>query len=421
MFQKFNENTIMGRFIKNLLSTSRIPTYDFITDGDVVVQNAIYIYKNFIIKVLTGGKLFADKQDVLYPGKTIYPSIALFPGTGVLPASFEVLGYFNPESKNYTYSYKSNKRYYDETTHMHLGDYLRYLSNTKDVDLMRYYNCYTQQYTDEVRLVRGGVMRDGRHYYLNPSDSDMSSSKVAMIPVKFNKKYTVAIDCSEPVQVMGIILGKSGLVNDVRSGNPLYSPFSDKIDSSYVEWDTIDFLHPKLYEISSSTVNVDAHNHPETLFNQQRNLYMLIQLPRKSESSIVVLEGDYTSCTNQPSLLRFNCRTSFAFSDSLIGHLLLNTIYNGDEIVSNVARVQSYLMKINDKFRAYMTPGIGLRKTLNGGKEVTLYGKLGVWDSETEDAIDVMLSDMSYKHDTHDTDVTGSKRVEELLWMMGAI
>ena len=120
---------------------------------------------------------------------------------------------------------------------------------------------------------------------------------------------------------------------------------------------------------------------------------MLIQIPANNNSSIVVLEGDYTTVDfsktfnaeyinelsnttldqlliSSLSLLQFSDKQNYSFSDRLIEYLLWNVISHRDDISNNVIFAQTCLSsayKITNRysvwdrqlryelFQAYMT------------------------------------------------------------------
>ena len=113
MFQKFYSENITTRFIKHLLSVSPIPHLNYVENGDIVIEDCYYIYKNYVIKCVKTGELSVDTQSKLYPGDTIYPSVILIPWSGKIPAQFKVVRYVSTtDSPRTTYTYKSKRSYY---------------------------------------------------------------------------------------------------------------------------------------------------------------------------------------------------------------------------------------------------------------------------------------------------------------------
>lgn len=126
----------------------------------------------------------------------------------------------------------------------------------------------------------------------------------------------------------------------------------------------MDFKQPYVYSlpITSHSQQVDEYD----LYNYEKNLYLIIQLPIANQSSIVVLEGDYSDNNIPPiinmgevdkikvgqlnqallgkqSLLQINDSISYAFSNRLIEYLALNVIDSIDSITENTIRVQKYM------------------------------------------------------------------------------
>ena len=82
---------------------------------------------------------------------------------------------------------------YDSHTHEYLGEYLRYLRDYKNLNLMSLYNCYSNSFAKNL------YMRDGKGNLIENSDD--GEYKYIIIPAKLNSKYTIAIDCSVPYRL----------------------------------------------------------------------------------------------------------------------------------------------------------------------------------------------------------------------------
>ena len=103
-------------------------------------------------------------------------------------------------------------------------------------------------------------------------------------------------------------------------------------------------------------------NNP-TLYEYQKNLSLLIQVPASNTSSMVVLEGDYTDLgvntivnlddeyvlndkdmnnvlLSKLHLLQINDNVRYAFSDRLVEYLVRNVITPRDRLGMNIQRVQ---------------------------------------------------------------------------------
>ncbi len=532
MFQQFFTDTLMGRFIKNLLSKELIPLLDFVKEGDTILQGCYYIFNNQVIKCNRTGILRVTEYKPLYPSNDLYPSHTLYPSGNLLPsndihpgnglypgdtlfpvgtsvsdeiiithnpsdrtypgdtlypfgelasyninmtsieetavtssytsevtylypgdslyptdgliinktnpveiptipsdptyntpfpdnflypsdtlypgsiiankitnnAEFTVLSIYNPvESTRHTYKYHSNTHYYDSETHKYLGEYLRYIRDYYNLDLMPYYNCYNNGTVDNLYL-QNPTTSEGS--YVIGQSSDV---KVLSIPIKFGKTYTIALDCPTEVLCRSVIYGPAGLVR-LSLKDKTY--FSDHLASSYKRIPSCTFNHPFTYSVDTN----DA-----AMYKMQKNLYLLIQVPSTNNSSIVVLEGDYTSlktieCNEKDirqfklhsllSLLQFNTGESYAFSDRLIEYLLLNVVNRIDTLTENITKTQKIISKVNDSYR----------KLLDNRKAM-----LGVWDTNINNYILKLIDEYSDQIYLTDMDGNLNRDVEELL------
>ena len=425
MFQKFYTDTIIGRFIKHLLSVEKIPYLNIVSDYDILIKDCLYIYKNYVIKCVTTGKLSVSPTEELYPSDKLYPSVVLFPNSGEQLAQFKVIRFLNSQQdKRFSYSYMSTKNYYDSETHRFLGEYLRFLKGMYHLDLMPFYNCYNQDLIDNIQLrkdtanvilypneklypsnyLKPGVNRQSvTTYELSETET---STKVLCIPIKFNKTYTIAIECNSSVILRGVILSNNHLVKDSKSTNTYLADHSDLVASYRVKQFTR-FSEPFTYSI---------HTASPLLYKQEKNLRLLIQLPASNRSSITVLEGDYTkldtvNTTNTEkgtvriynifknlSLLQSNTYESYAFSDRLIEYLLQNVICNQDGLTGNISRAQIALRSVDKEFDSLFDSNCAL----------------GVWDNYTSNAVSRFIDNCSEKYYLLDQDGNINKDVESL-------
>lgn len=446
MFQKFNTDTLMSKFIKNLLEKESIPLYDSVVDGDILVENCLYIYRTFVIKCVKSGKLAVPDEDRLFPSENIYPSNYLVTVDPVVEmknafgeyvetryfmtdiARFKVVANYTPEtSSNYSKTYKSTFRYYDSGTHRYLGEYLRFYRTYKGIDLMPYYNCFTGLELNDVHLISPAkeVLHPAddlypdkhifpgmrRTYALSNTQitwgtGEDSLSTVYAIPVKFGKKYTIAVESASVVQLRAVMYTKTGMLKDKRgyytdklanSGNYMLLPFSR-------------YSEPFLWGIETTD---------PSLYTRQRDLYLLLQVSKDTNSAITVLEGDYLQSNvvkadqvthvREPlpfynlSLLRYNAGCSYAFSDRLVEYLLDNVITNNDEFGLDIKYVQSSL-NLLDKFYSY------------GFQHNALTD--GVWNDRIRRSIQRIIE---YNDDVYLQDQDGyiNKDIEELLLQRG--
>lgn len=426
MFQKFYTDTIMSKFIKRLLSSTNIPLFDFVHDGDNLLEGCIYIYKHYIIKCLSTGTLNIEGGTALYPSLTLTPNISLVPGAGIIPASIKVLAHYSEDDYNkYNYKFQSNYSYYDPETHKHLGAYLRYLRDYKGLDLMPYYNCYNYYMINDIHLEKPTVDNEHVSYGIG----ELKGYKLLAIPIKFNTQYTIAIDCTSEVLMRGIIYSPAGMVKIANQSDTYYS---DKLASSYKSYQNLYFNNPILYSISTES---------SQLYKNQKYLYLTIQLPVENNSSVVVLEGDYRkqeiiNCkyilNNQEilidtkyninkdyrriSLLECNTKESYAFSNRLIEYLLLNVIHENDPLTNNIIKTQQSLIKLDDL--ANKSSEGSIYKHFYTGYSLIPH-RPGIWDENINACMNTLITNLSQIKYLRDMDGNINKDIEELFGEVG--
>ena len=208
MFQKFHTDTLVGRFVKHLLAVSPVPNLHILKDNEVAIKDCLYIYRNMIIKCESSGILFVSLSENLYPSDKLYPSSGI---TDPSIATFKVIDYFNFEDIRNNHTFESTTNYYDGETHKFLGDYLRYVRDYQGLNLMPYYNCFTDEYVNDLGLQKvqsykvKSLFPDDNLYpsnslYFERNEVDSESYKltsnqgyrIASIPIKFNTTYTIA-------------------------------------------------------------------------------------------------------------------------------------------------------------------------------------------------------------------------------------
>lgn len=374
MRQKFFTNTIQGRFIKSLLSNTYLPIYNTVRVGDYIIKGFVYVYKKSLVRCKQSGYFGKDgKVDVInhYNFGEVYPK--------------------------YSELFRSSYGYYDTETHEWLGKYLRCYRDIYDVNLMAFYNCFSGSYFPNVVIRDSGVITTVTKNY-----------KVAKVPIKFNKKYTIAVDCSADVLIAPAVISKGNLTTVVANGTEI-NLTAALGEGNVVRKNNLTFKTPLIYELENK--NPDKEGFYQ---RYERDLYLLIQLPQDNYSSLVVLEGDYSKATtnlqkiinaeelnqlsdnevnalfiNSLSLLQLNDGNTYPFADRLMEYLLWNTISHMDDIGQNIERTQQYAYKFD--INAQFIPGVWshylrylLFMNFNKDKKSTHLDNLGFVDKDVE-------------------------------------
>ena len=381
MFQEFYTDTYVSRFIKNLLKNAPIPLYPEIYDSDKIYAGCKYIYGKFIIHCTNTG--------------IVNPS-----AEGITPATYEILDYYDPDNKDIHYRYHSKETYYDPETHYHLGKYLRHLKYQTGLDLMPFYNCYSG-----ISIPYLTTELDSTGYKASISRNETSYKHVA-IPVKFDRTYTIALESEAPVLLGTVIYNKNvGIIEPLSEADD-FSSHSFLLSAS--------FSRPFLECIPAAPT--------ASTYEQERNLYLIIRLPKTHDTGIVVLEGDYTDSwtrkvvsaetnRNEPldiqhkdmlfnlSLLHMLSARSFAFSDRLVEYLLLNVIHKDEQFDGNIKYAQDLVYT-------------------NREKEIP--GLYGVWNDNIKIDINSICRNASNEVLLRDMDGYLNKDVEKLLISIGS-
>lgn len=324
--QKFLTDTLTGRFIKSLLYNTYLPSYRTVRENDFIISGIRYAYKEFIIEATSTG--YIDPYDTSIKNIATYKII-----------DFYTLG---DKQLKYTYNFISKTNYYDTETHIQLGNYLRVYRDLKNIDLMPFYNCYCDKYTSDFIVSTSGIQATRKQNTLY---------ETIEIPIRYNQDYTIAIDSPSEVIICPALFKNNDLivVDSVNISDYLWQK-----SGNIVKYASMQFNYPVVYNLK----NTDPF-----LQKYEKNLYLFIQIPYGLQSSIVILEGDYTDLSRKIigiesvqsmsnanldnytltplSLLKMNDKQRYAFSDRLIEYLYDNAIDLNDEVNGNIERVQN--------------------------------------------------------------------------------
>ena len=310
MTQKYFTNTIESKLIKNILYNTSLPIYNTVRKGDYILAPFIYIYGCNLIRCTTSGIV----------GKTaVYTPLDHYT--------------FGEYYSKFTYRYMSNSLYYDIDTHRKLGDYLRVYRDTYNINLMPFYNCWCNQYLSDYFIDKNGI-----------HEGDSSSFKTLIVPIKFNRTYTIALDSSSNVYIAPIYLENNVKIKGWEGSKAIDLTnelcFRNERVNVHKELST-SFKKPFTICIS----NKDTDRHAVMHQRNEKYLYLAIQLLTTVKSTVIVLEGDYTNTQsskefNMPDwkeldpqkfdeamlsnldLLQFSNREQRPFSNRLIEYLL---------------------------------------------------------------------------------------------------
>lgn len=340
--QKFDTNTIEYEYIQNLLLNTYVPTVPFYkNDDDVTYEFPTGTEESHVITYIT---------PLCIKSKTFYRDTEKTPVVKVIE-SYQ----FGKRYPNITKNFVNKRNYYNTELHEALGDYLRWYSKYKDINLMPLYNCFSNRYIDDFSLpiVAQKVTTEVEEHYIVTGSTHDTSKQLLAFPVRLGKTYQIACDNNQQCRCqLGLYESNKLVTHDEIVENGSYKFKTTPL--------FLTFSAPSTYSVSSTAV-------PASL---ERYLYLFIELPSSNNSSVVVLErfdsNDY--CQN-PSLFIKNYYTQHAFSDNLIQYLLGNVVVPGYEIQHTVKYFQ--VIMSSQKFKSLY------------GKQLTNY-IAGVFDQGAE-------------------------------------
>lgn len=431
--QKFYQNNIYTTFIKSLLYNFNTPTIDTISSGDFLIKDFDYIIGNQIVHCTKSG-YYIDEQTI---ADSSMMGLSLDEMSNKDRCDYEFIQYYTFGDKiiNLTKRYVPKASYYDADIHKHFGNYLRALRDVKKIDLMSMYNCFSYQQINGIEITNTGA-----------EISDNEKNKLFAIPIKFNQKYTLAIDCMN-VKIMPILINNEGpckFAADLLVNTSKYQSFFKPSVISSMSINT-----PYMYEFSLATNNISVEkevtpkeyarytgtkyiktgdpikyivvednsvSYTDTvrsmLYKNQKYLHLLIQMPKGNKSSIICLEGDYTSTPeyiadvvsidnaseqvltdnlhSAPLLLNNQLdTTSYAFNTKIIPYLLHHTVTNQEWIDENISTIQK-LLNYRDEY--IFEDGVWSNKVryllyklyINSDYRYSKYDIIGFYDTLTE-------------------------------------
>lgn len=389
---KFNNNHIFTGYLKQLLASFNLPKYRVYTKEQ---QNYFKKYGeelNVIPTIVSNNNEYPkDMRYAAYIKDDIIQQYVI-DSNGVGSWKRTNLHYHdNKEETNYTKKFQIKNNIYDSYTHEYLGQYLRFLRDYYDLNLMPLYNCFSNNLCSNLELnfsvYSPSLLASRERNTLNESgikeknvifSSDDKQSKIYMIPVKLFKKYTIAIDSESPIELCCGFY-KSYFNNSIKLKDLPALTYMRLSQTSFNK----PFIFEKLTEEWLMTPRANLVNLLE-LSQYEDDLKLFIKIPQNNKSSITILEGDYTSyndrlltsngkilqnktITNfevgrQPEddlesrvfepitnlqLLQLNTGISYPFADRLVEYLTGNVIDKLDTIPDNIIRVQKILHNNN--------------------------------------------------------------------------
>ena len=191
---------------------------------------------------------------------------------------------YGDKIQNYTKNLKIQNTVYDSYTHEYLGDYLRFHRDFANINLMPLYNCFSNRACPHLDL----SFKVGKNYtavFKTDQSFETTLYKYYMVPVKFFKDYTIAIDSAASIEVCCCIYDEYQDKDKEFKDVPVltYQCFSD-----------MQFRTPRLYS-GLRNLNSKLFDQNLDLCQHEADLKLILKIPTTNTSSIVILEGDYTT------------------------------------------------------------------------------------------------------------------------------
>ena len=293
-----------------------------------------------------------------------------------------------------TKTLKNPTALYNYQTHEYLGEYLRFLRDYENIDLMSMYNCFSNRVCNNIKCsldwqleqentITGEKEIKAVNVVFNAYDTNY---KIYMLPVKLFEKYTIAIDCYQGVEMF------CGFYNETldmsNKAKYLMKQTYQKVPKALFNQP---FIYDKLDETHWSWEQ-EKDNMADTgrllrakLAAREGELKLFIKVPATNKSSVTILAGDYrnyndslyTFSTNKGwqyttnstvanfetyntyqkselpelnvrefkpisklQLLTLNTGVSYPFADRLIEYMVMNVILPNDPTPDNIVRLQ---------------------------------------------------------------------------------
>jgi hypothetical protein len=256
---RFNNTHIFTGYLKQLLSSVNIPTCKIYTKefADYALKNGtedprvlesfntLELHKEDENRVVESTLLHPSSRTIYLKGNKPYcyfwkhttsdlensrSNISWQP----IESIFFDSGYKTP---GLTRTLNSPGALYDTTTHEYLGDYLRFLRDYYNLNLMPLYNCFNNEVCKTL----------GKTFNINNTELTFDSADrnfvIYAFPVKLFQNYTIAIDCDMPIELFCGLYGTE--LDPSDKGQDLFARTYQKINKTLFNQP---FLYDKLNE-----------------------------------------------------------------------------------------------------------------------------------------------------------------------------
>lgn len=399
---KYNNSHIFTSYLKQLLSSFNLPTCKIYTR-----EFARYLEQHGtedprVLESFDGIDKINDVRINYLKNDSVYSYHCKYSELNQSKASWKHNPklYYSSEKNTpgLTRTLSSPGRIYDTKTHEYLGDYLRFLRDYYNINLMSMYNCFSDKIYNNIYfsfvLNQNATQNNNVKVMFNSQDPEY---RVYALPVKLFAEYTIAVDCNQGIELF------CGLYN---TNLELSEESEELARKTYQRVHKTLFNQPFLYK------KLDIEHWPAKndfnqelgqirtdiltrwdIINREKDLKLFIKVPASCKSTITILEGDFRYFNNnlysatknnkvltyqqnhsilnfntmrngdnvdlnsefkpisKLQLLALNTGESHPFADRLVEYLSGSAITKIDEISDNIKRVQRVMKKNSYYFK----------------------------------------------------------------------
>lgn len=287
---KFNNDHIFTGYLKQLLASFNLPKYRVYTKAHRQYKDMYGVESPEIIETIPISSTNYQHSIRHIPyikdnniAEYVYTDSTAPDTEGAV--EWRTVGnyYMNKPTPNYTKTLKIKNNIYDSYTHEYLGDFLRFIRDYFELNLMPLYNCFSNRICNNLLIDCSHQTSEHGSLQHFIFDSQDKNYKIYMLPVKLFKEYTIAIDCSTKVEIC------CGLFNSY------YDETNSEFlaHTTYKQYNNIAFNQPVLYTGLKDVASLLSKENIVGLANREHDLKLFIKLPVSANTSITILEGNY--------------------------------------------------------------------------------------------------------------------------------
>lgn len=310
---EFNESSIICSYIQNLLYNFYIPVINIVESAD---DYDAQVNEHFITK---NGAIYLNTDT----GKKLISTYT--PGKNYVGLTRNIIS----ESNNYNID-----------LHEQLGNYIRFLRDYYNFDIMPLYNCFSNRFIDSFSLPITNERKKG--------STIKPGFKLFAFPVRFGHKYSIFCknNCQALTQ-LAFFNGKKPLEIYYRIPG-----LSDQKSWICFEPTSVSLSQWEEHIVELNTLNTYAESIAETISPEykdsvaytlrvnQVNLYLFVQIPENNADNLIVIENNSNVVINNTLIQNHSQKP---FSDKLLGYLLNYFINPINPIQENIEKYQKIL------------------------------------------------------------------------------